>query len=120
MNTNRLTSQPLKGSMLAFVVSTALLLLLALVAKMFILSDDILPVINQLSKCIAVAIASMVVIRDDRLIIKAVLFSLLYCLLNCILYVCLGGQFDFAVVALDFGIALVVSVVVCLIKARKR
>ncbi len=120
MDTNKLTSQPLKGSMLAFVLSTALLLLLALVAKMFILSDDVLPLINQVCKCVAVAVASVAIIRDDRLLIKAVLLSFLYSVFNCILYVCLGGQFDFAIVALDFGIALAISVVVCLLKARKR
>ncbi len=114
------TNQPLRGSMLAFVLSTILLLLLALVAKIFVLSEDMLPIINQVCKAIAVVVACVVVVKDDRLLPKAGILALMYSILNCILYVCLGGQFSFITVALDFGIALVVAVVVCLLKARKR
>ncbi len=120
MDNNKLATQPLKGSMLAFVLSTIFLLLLALVAKMLMLTDDILPIINQLCKGIAVAIASIVMIRDDRMLPKALLLALLYSVLNCVLYVCLGGQFTFATIGTDFVIAMVIAVVVCLFKARKR
>ncbi|MBR2974531.1 MAG: DUF3792 family protein [Clostridia bacterium] len=115
-----LISQSLRGGLIAFLISTALVLLLALVAKMFTLSVEMLPIVNQVLKCVAVAIGALVSIKDDKLLVKALLVGLIFALFNLVLYLGLGGDVNFGQVLLDLGLAEVVCVVVAVLKSRKK
>ena len=115
-----LISQSLRGGLIAFLISTAFVLLLALVAKMFTLNVEMLPTINQVLKCVAVALGALVSIKQDKLLVKALILGAVFALFNLVLYLCLGGEFNFGQVLLDLGLAEAVSVIVAVIKNRKK
>ena len=115
-----LISQSLRGGLIAFLISTAFVLLLALVAKMFTLNVEMLPTINQVLKCVAVALGALVSIKQDQLLVKALILGAVFALFNLVLYLCLGGEFNFGQVLLDLGLAEAVSVIVAVIKSRKK
>ena len=115
-----LISQSLRGGLIAFLISTAFVLLLALVAKMFTLNVEMLPTINQVLKCVAVALGALVSIKQDKLLVKALILGAVFALFNLVLYLCLGGEFNFGQVLLDLGLAEAVSVIVAVIKSRKK
>ena len=115
-----LISQSLRGGLISFLISTAFVLLLALIAKMFTLGVDRLPLINQICKVVAVAIGTYVSIRDEKLLVKALLSGGIFAIFNLVLYVSLGGEFKFGQVLLDLGLAEVVAIIVAVIKSRKK
>ena len=110
----------IKGALTAFVLSAIFVLVLALVAKIFALPVEILPMINQVLKTVAVLVAVSVNVKCEKFLLKGVLVATIYSLLTLILFVVLGGTFSFAQFALDWGIAIVVSLVVAVIKSRKQ
>ena len=110
----------IKGALTAFVLSAIFVLVLALVAKIFALPVEILPMINQVLKVVAVLVAVSVNVKCEKFLLKGVLVATIYSLLSLILFVVLGGTFSFAQFALDWGIAIVVSLVVAVIKSRKQ
>jgi hypothetical protein len=115
-----LISQSLRGGLIAFLLSTAFVLLLALVAKIFTLNVDLLPTINQVLKCVAVAIGVVVAVKDDKLLPKALIAGAVFAVFNLVLYLCLGGEFKFGQVLLDLGLAEAVSAIVAIFKSRKK
>lgn len=110
----------IKGALTAFVLSAIFVLVLALVAKIFALPVEILPMINQVLKAVAVLVAVSVNVKCEKFLLKGVLVATIYSLLSLIMFVVLGGTFSFAQFALDWGIAIVVSLAVAVIKSRKQ
>ena len=108
-----------KAGALALAFSCIGVLLLALVAKLFGLSDNILPVINQILKIVAVALAMMLCLREEKFVAKGLVGSVVFSLLSLLLFSILGGKFNIGQVLLDFAIALVTSVIIAFIKARR-
>ena len=96
------------------------MLLLALIAKTFTLPADVLPIVNQVLKAVAVCLGTLFSIKEDKLLPKAILGALLFSLLNLILFFVLGGEFGFWQFAADLGIALAVAAVAAVIKSRKK
>lgn len=119
-NRQLLFKQSIKSSLFAFVLSTVFVLILALIAKLCVMSPDILPIINQVLKAVAIAVAVILCIKDENMLLKALLCALFFSVFNCILYLCLGGKFEIGIVGIDFAIALVVASFVAILKARKR
>lgn len=115
-----LISQSLRGGLVSFLLSTAFVLLLALIAKIFTLQVDMLPMINQVLKCVAVAVGTLISIKEDKLLIKALISGAIFAIFNLVLYVCLGGEFKFGQVLLDLGLAEAVSAIVAVLKNRKK
>lgn len=111
--------QSLKAGILSLVFSCIGVLLLALIAKLCSLSDSILPIINQVLKVIAVALGTLIAVKDEKFLLKAIIGAVIFWLLSFALFSILGGQFNFGQVALDLGIALVVAIVVGFIKSRR-
>ena len=101
-------------------ISTAFVLLLALVAKIFTLNVDLLPMVNQVLKGVAVAIGVLISIKDDKLLFKALLGGAIFAIFNLVLYLSLGGEFNFGQVLLDLGIAEAICAIVAVIKSRKK
>ena len=113
-------TQSLKGGLVAFVLSTAFVLLLALVAKLFSMSADPLPAINQVLKAVAVVLGVGICVKDNNFLVKGLGASLCFCAMNLLLYVVLGGNVDFAQIGVDLAISAAVALLVSLLKSRKR
>ena len=111
--------QALKAGILSLVFSCIGVLLLALIAKLCNLSNSVLPIINQVLKVIAVAIGTMISIKDEKFLLKALIGAVIFWLLSFALFAIMGGSFNFGQIALDLAIALVVAAVVAIIKSRK-
>lgn len=110
----------IKGALTAFVLSAIFVLVLALIAKIFALPVEILPMINQVLKAVAVLVAVAINVKCEKFLLKGVLVATIYSLLALVLFVVLGGTFSFAQFALDWGVAIVVALVVAVIKSRKQ
>ncbi len=111
--------QSLKAGVLSLVFSCIGVLLLALIAKLCNIGDNVLPIINQVLKVIAVTIGMIISLKDEKFLLKAIIGAVLFWGLSFALFAIMGGQFNFWQIALDLGLALVVSVVVALIKSRR-
>ena len=111
--------QSLKAGILSLVFSCIGVLLLALIAKLCSLSDNILPIINQVLKVIAVALGTIIAVKDEKFLLKSIIGAVIFSLLSFALFSILGGQFNFGQVALDLGVALVVAIIVGFIKSRR-
>ena len=111
--------QSLKAGALSLVFSCIGILLLALFAKLLNIGDGVLPIINQILKVIAVALGTLLAIKDEKFILKAVVGAVLFWLLSFALFAIMGGQFHFGQIALDLAISLVVAIVIALIKNKR-
>ena len=111
--------QSLKAGILSLVFSCVGVLLLALIAKLCNIGNNILPIINQVLKVIAVAVGTIISVKDEKFLLKAIIGAVIFWLLSFALFAIMGGGFNFGQIALDLGISLVVATVVAIIKSRK-
>ena len=111
--------QSIKSGVLSFVFSCVGVLILALIAKLCNIGDKALPIINQVLKVIAVAVGTLISVKEEKFLWKALIGAVLFWLLSFALYAIMGGKFNFGQIALDLGISLVVAALVAFIKSRK-
>lgn len=111
--------QSLKAGILSLVFSCIGVLLLALIAKLCGIGDNVLPIINQVLKVIAVVLGTLIAVKDEKFLIKAVIGAVIFWLLSFAVFAVLGGKFNIGQIALDLGLALVAAIVVAIIKSRK-
>ena len=111
--------QAVKAGLLSLVFSCIGILLLALIAKLCNIGDKALPIINQVLKVIAVVLGTLISVKDEKFLLKAIVGAVLFWALSFALFAIMGGQIRFGQIALDLGISLVVAVIVALIKSRK-
>ena len=93
--------------------------MLALIAKLCNIGDKALPIVNQVLKVIAIVVGTLISVKDEKFLLKAVIGAVIFWLLSFAVFAVMGGQFNIAQIALDLGLALVAAVVVALIKSRK-
>ena len=118
-NTKNTLWAGLKAGAIALAFSCIGVLLLALVAKLFGLPDNVLSIVNQILKIVAVALAMMLCLKEENFVAKALVGSVVFSLLSLLLFSLLGGTFHIGQVLLDFAIALVTSVIIAFVKARR-
>ena len=111
--------QSLKSGVLSLVFSCIGVLLLALLAKLCNIGNNVLPIINQVLKAIAVAVGTIISVKDEKFLLKSIIGAVVFWLLSLALFAIMGGKFGFGQIALDLGVALVVAIVVAIIKSRK-
>ena len=111
--------QSLKAGILSLVFSCIGVLLLALIAKLCNIGDNLLPIINQILKVVAVALGTALAVKDEKFLLKGIIGAVIFWLLSFALFAIMGGQFNFGQIALDLAIALVVATVVAIIKSRR-
>ena len=111
--------QSLKAGILSLVFSCIGVLILALIAKLCGIGDSILPIINQVLKVIAVVIGTVISVKDEKFLLKAIIGAVIFWLLSFGVFALMGGQFNIGQIALDLGLALVAAVIVAVIKSRK-
>ena len=111
--------QSLKAGLLSLVFSCIGILVLALIAKLCNIGETVLPIINQVLKVIAVAVGTIISVKDEKFLLKSIIGALIYWALSLALFAIMGGQFIFWQIALDLGVSLVAAIVVGLIKSRK-
>ena len=111
--------QSLKAGILSLVFSCIGVLILALIAKLCNIGNNLLPIINQVIKVIAVILGTIISVKDEKFLLKSLIGAVIFWLLSFALFAILGGAFNFGQIALDLGIALVVAAIVAIIKSRK-
>lgn len=111
--------QSVKAGVIAFAISCIGVLVLALIAKLCNIEGIALPIINQVIKVAAVAVGTLIAVKDEKFLIKALIGAAIFGVLSFAMYMIMGGKFNFGQVALDLGIALVVALIVALIKSRR-
>ena len=111
--------QSLKAGILSLVFSCIGVLLLALIAKLCNIGNNALPIINQVLKVIAVAVGTIISVKDEKFLLKSIIGAVIFWLLSFALFAIMGGGFHFGQIALDLGIALVVAIIVAIIKSRR-
>lgn len=111
--------QGLKAGLFSLVFSCIGVLLLALFAKLFGIPDNILPFINQALKVIAVVLGTALSVKEEKFIVKALVGAVIFWVLSFLLFSVLGGGFHWGQIALDFGISVVVALIVAVIKTRR-
>lgn len=110
--------QGIKAGAVSFVLSCLLSLALALAAKIFCPPDNVLVIVNQVLKILAIGIGVLVVVRDDTLLLKAVVAAVICWLLSTVCF-CIFGEFVLWRILLDLLIMLSVSVLCVLLKAKR-
>ena len=111
--------QSLKAGILSLVFSCIGVLLLALLAKLCNIGDKVLPIINQVLKVIAVALGTLLSVKEEKFLLKGLIGAVLFWLLSFALFAIMGGQFNLWQILLDLAISLVVATVVCFIKSKR-
>lgn len=111
--------QSIKAGVLSLVFSCIGVLVLALIAKLCNIGDKALPIINQVLKVIAVAVGTLISVKDEKFLLKAIIGAVIFWLLSFAVFAIMGGQIHFGQIALDLGLSLVAAIVVALIKSRK-
>ena len=118
-NTKNIVLGGAKAGAIALAFSCIGVLLLALVAKLFGLGDNLLPIVNQVLKIVAVALAMVLCLKEEKFVVKALVGSVTFSALSLVVFLLLGGKFNFGQVLLDFAIALVTSLIVAFVKAKR-
>lgn len=111
--------QSLKAGIISFVISCIGVLVLALIAKLCNIDGIALPIINQVIKVVAVVIGTMIAVKDEKFLLKALIGAIIFGVLSFAMFMIMGGKFNFGQVALDLGIALVAALIVAFIKSRR-
>lgn len=111
--------QSLKAGILSLVFSCIGVLVLALIAKLCGIGEGVLPIINQVLKVIAVVLGTLIAVKDEKFLIKAVIGAIIFWALSFAVFAIMGGQFHIGQIALDLGLALVAAVIVAVIKSRR-
>ncbi len=111
--------QAVKSGLLSLVFSCIGILLLALIAKLCNIGDKALPIINQVLKVIAIGLGTLISVKNEKFLLKAIIGAVIFWALSFALFAIMGGQIHFGQIALDLGISLAVAVIVALIKSRK-
>lgn len=111
--------QSLKAGILSLVFSCIGVLLLALIAKLCNIGNGALPIINQILKVIAVALGTIIAVKDEKFLLKSLIGAAIFWLLSFVLFAIMGGGFNFGQIALDLAISLIVAAIVAIIKSRR-
>lgn len=111
--------QSIKAGILSLVFSCIGVLLLALLAKLCNIGDKALPIINQVLKVIAVALGTLLSVKDEKFLLKGLIGAGIFWLLSFALFAIMGGQFNVWQILLDLAISLVTATVVCIIKSKR-
>ncbi|MDD3832140.1 MAG: TIGR04086 family membrane protein [Clostridia bacterium] len=94
-------SQVLRTGLTSLIVCTILVLMLALVVKIFGIPTSVLPVINQVIKVVSAILGSLFTVRGDRGLIKGILGAVLFLILSTVLFTLLGGILVWGQVGID-------------------
>lgn len=108
-----------KGGLLAFVICTVAVLVTALFAKWFNLSQTTLNIVGQAVKVAAVFAAVLIAVRDGAYVPKALLVAVVFCIASTVCSLIAGGSFSFGHVMLDLVIAVAAAVIAALIKSKR-
>ena len=111
--------QALKAGVLSLVFSCIGVLLLALLAKLCNIPNNLLPTLNQILKVVSVALGTLLSVKDEKFLLKGLIGAGIFWLLSLALFAIMGGQFNIWQILLDLVIALVVAAIVCFIKSKR-
>ena len=111
--------QAVKAGVLSLVFSCIGVLLLALLAKLCNIPNNLLPTLNQILKVVSVALGTLLSVKDEKFLLKGLIGAGIFWLLSLALFAIMGGQFNIWQILLDLVIALVVAAIVCFIKSKR-
>ncbi len=110
----------LRIGLFSFVICTILVLILALIIKLFQIPDSALSIIMQAVKAVSVAAGCIIAVRGEKGLIKGFLGALLFVLLATVINAIFGGQFQWAQLGIDAGICCALGAVTGAVVGSKR
>ena len=117
---NGLWSQSIKSAVVALLTSVIAILILSVLAKYLTFGVDVIPIINQIIKIVAVAVGVGFVVKGEKSLFKGILAGIFYSTLSLAMYLAMGGQLDFRHILLDLAQAVAVGSVVSILVSKRR
>lgn len=95
-------SQSFKGGLYAFILATVLVLILALIVKLFNIGTNALPIVNEVFKVLSVAIGTFIAVKPNKGLLKGMVAGVIFVIMSTALFALLGGDFKWAQLGIDF------------------
>lgn len=109
----------IKCGLVCYVFGSIAVLLLALVAQAFTMSDELLSTLALVMRAVAVLIGVAVSVKHNNLLAKALLGVVVYSLLNVATSLLAGGGFAWSTTLLEFVVSLAAAIVAVLLKGKR-
>ena len=111
----------LKGSLIATLLSILFVLVFALVARLFSLSSNVIPIINLAIKVVSVFLAVMLAVKTPSAgYLKGMAIGFGFVVLSTLIFCLLGGEFNIGGVLVDLAIACVVGLIAGIIAVNRK
>ncbi|MCI8412655.1 MAG: TIGR04086 family membrane protein [Clostridia bacterium] len=85
----------LKALIIAVILSLVLVLLAALVVKLFNIGDGVIPIINQVIKGVSILVSCLIAVKHTNGWLKGIIVGILYIALSFVIFSLLDGKFSF-------------------------
>ena len=101
-------SESFMGGLIAALIATALVLVVAIICKYVVISDTLVRILNIAIKGVAVALGVITQIKTgEKGLVKGLIAGLVFGVINVALFISLGGGFDIPMALIDLGIGTV-------------
>ena len=118
---NTILSESIMCGLISALISTALILVLAIISKYASLSDTLIKIINMAIKGVAVFVGVYTQIKTaEKGWLKGLLGGIIFTVVGITLYFCLGGQFSFLMLLLDLGTGIITGVLTGIMAVNKK
>ena len=85
----------LKALIIAVILTLVLVLLAALVVKLFNIGDGVIPIINQVIKGVSILVSCLIAVKHTNGWLKGIIVGILYIALSFVIFSLLDGKFSF-------------------------
>ena len=110
-----------KGSVIALIISLALVILFAFCFKWFSLPDSIIFPVTFVIKGLSVIFGTLIAVRGSRGLIKGFMFGVIFYLLSYLVFSVLSGSFSFGLTGLlDLAFSAILGGIIGIIKVNKK
>lgn len=110
----------LRVGLFSFVICTVLVLILALIIKLFQIPDGVLSIIMQAVKGISVVAGCIIAVKNGKGLLKGFSGALIFVLLATVIHAIFGGEFQIAQLGIDAGVCCLLGAVTGAIVGSKR
>ena len=111
----------IKGSVVALIISLALIILFAFCFKWFSLSDSIISPMTFVIKGVSVIIGALIAVKGSRGLMKGMCFGAVYMLLSMMIFSVLAGSFSFGISSfLDLVFSVILGGIIGIIKVNRK
>ena len=116
---NGVLTNGIKSGLLCFVLSTLGVLVAALFAKWFCLSDAVVGIASVVLSAVAVFVGTLLSVKECKFLPKALVGAAVYVVCNTLVCLVAGGGFSFARIGIDALVAFAAATIVALLKSKR-